>query len=136
MSGVSTLVDHSAADLLTQAEGLGVAVVNAATYGGGILAKPAGGSTTYGYRPASAETLASIAAMDEAARDAGTDLATAALQASVRDPRINATVVGMSEPAGLDGVVAALDEDLPPEFLDHLAGPCRPLRTGWTSDRS
>ena len=35
-----TLVDHSAAALLDQAEQAGVAVVNAAIYGGGILAKP------------------------------------------------------------------------------------------------
>ncbi|MGI3786826.1 MAG: aldo/keto reductase, partial [Janthinobacterium lividum] len=116
-----TLVDHSAVDLLTQAEEAGVAVVNAAIYGGGIVAKPSGGSRSYGYRPASPDTLAAIAGMDRISRDFGTDLATAALQASVRDPRITATVVGMSHPARLDALVASLDTELPPEFFDRLA---------------
>lgn len=124
-----TLVDHSAADLLDQAEDLGVAVVNAAIYGGGILAKP-GSSTTYGYRTASTQTLAAIQAMDRAARDAGADLATAALQASVRDPRIGATVVGMSQPSRLDAAVAALDVPLPAELFDHLAS-LLPARENW-----
>ena len=117
-----TLVDHSAVDLLAQAGELGVSVVNAAIYGGGILAKPAGTTDQYGYRPASRETLDAIAAMESACREAGTDLATAALRASVDDPRIDATVVGMSEPSRLAAVVAAVEADLPAGLLDELAG--------------
>jgi D-threo-aldose 1-dehydrogenase len=116
-----TLVDHSAGPLIEQARSQGVAVVNAAVYGGGILADPAGGSTRYGYRPASPDTLRAVAAMDRLCRDAGTDLRTAALQASVDDPRITATVVGFSKPSRLSSTVDALTAELPPELFDRLA---------------
>ncbi|MEO5534598.1 MAG: aldo/keto reductase [Pseudolysinimonas sp.] len=58
-----TLVDRSADDLFTRAVELGVGVLNAAVYGGGILARP-GQSTNYSYQPASRELLQAIAAMD------------------------------------------------------------------------
>jgi D-threo-aldose 1-dehydrogenase len=114
-----TLVDRSATDLINKARRLGIAVVNAAIYGGGILAKPAV-STTYGYRPASPETLQAIAAMDAVCRDAGTDLATAALQASVNDPVINATIVGISKPTRLDQLVESLSAKLPSGLFARL----------------
>jgi D-threo-aldose 1-dehydrogenase len=130
-----TLVDHSAADLLQQAEGLGVAVVNAAIYGGGILADPQGGSTRYGYRPATEETLHAITEMDRICRDAGTDLPTAALQASVNDPRFSSTIVGMSRPSRLTAIVERLSTDLPPGLLDQLAE-LLPAQRNWLDFQS
>ena len=125
-----TLVDHSAAELIEQAEQAGVALVNAAVYGGGLLAQPQGGSTTYGYRPAHAATLEAVAAMDQLCREAGTDLATAALQASVRDPRVAMTVVGLSRPARLDALVGSLAADLPESLFEALAD-LLPSRDHW-----
>src|SRR4051794_37427327 len=58
-----TLVDRSADELFPRAVGLGVGVLNAAVYGGGVLARP-GASTKYSYKPASRELLETIAAMD------------------------------------------------------------------------
>jgi D-threo-aldose 1-dehydrogenase len=115
-----SLVDHSAGPLIERALADGVAVVNAAIYGGGILANPTGGSRNYGYREAPAATLEAVAAMDKACRDHGVDLATAALQHSVNDPRISGTVIGFSKPARLDQLVAALETELPAELLDRL----------------
>ena len=74
-----TLVDRSADELFTRAVELGVGVLNAAVYGGGILARP-GESTKYSYKPASRELLETIAAMDAVCTRSGIDLATAALQ--------------------------------------------------------
>ncbi|MDX6260128.1 MAG: D-threo-aldose 1-dehydrogenase [Kribbellaceae bacterium] len=116
-----SLVDHSAGPLIERALADGVAVVNAAIYGGGILANPSGGSRNYGYREAPAATLEAVAAMDKACRDHGIDLATAALQHSVNDPRISGTVIGFSKPARLEQLVAALETEIPPELLDRLA---------------
>ena len=123
-----TLVDRSATELIAQAEDIGVALVNAAVYGGGILAKP--GSTKYGYREASPVTLAAVDAMRQLCAEHGTDLATAALQASVRDPRVSTTVVGLSKPARLDALVAALGTDLPDALFDALEDLCPP-REHW-----
>lgn len=130
-----TLVDHSAAELIDQAEEAGVALVNAAIYGGGLLANPRGGSTSYGYRPAHPATLRAVAAMDRLCSEAGTDLATAALQASVRDPRVATTVVGLSRPRRLDGLVSALATDLPDDLFDALAD-LLPSRDHWLDSRT
>lgn len=128
-----TLVDRSATDLIAQAEELGVAVVNAAVYGGGLLAKP-GSTTKYGYREASPVTLAAVEAMARLCVEHGTDLATAALQASVRDPRVTMTVVGLSRPSRLDSLVAALEVDLPDDLFDQLADRL-PSRDHWLDFR-
>jgi D-threo-aldose 1-dehydrogenase len=116
-----SLVDHSADSLIEQALGLGIAVVNAAIYGGGILANPSGGSRNYCYREAPAATLEAVTLMDKACREYGIDLATAALQHSVNDPRITGTVVGFSKPVRLQRITASLETEIPAELLDRLA---------------
>jgi D-threo-aldose 1-dehydrogenase len=115
-----SLVDRSADVLIHRAVGEGVAVVNAAIYGGGILAQPVGSSTSYGYRPASEATLAAIAAMVRICARWDTDLPTAALLASLRDPLISSTVVGFSKAGRLSSILAARDVDLPDEFWREI----------------
>jgi D-threo-aldose 1-dehydrogenase len=114
-----SLVDHSAGDLIRRATGAGIAVVNAAIYGGGILANPQG-ATKYAYRDAPDAVLDAVAAMDKACREFGTDLATAALRHSVDNPDIAGTVVGISKPSRVDALIAALKADLPDELLNRL----------------
>jgi len=114
-----TLVDRSADELFTRAVELGVGVLNAAVYGGGILARP-GESTTYSYRPASRELLEAIAAMDAVCARAGFDLATAALQFSLRDPRVDATVVGITREPRISSLVASAGVDIPDAVWDEL----------------
>jgi D-threo-aldose 1-dehydrogenase len=65
--------------------------------------------------------LDAVAQLDKACRDYGIDLATAALQHSVNDPRISGTVVGFSKPARLDRLVASLETEIPAELLERLA---------------
>jgi D-threo-aldose 1-dehydrogenase len=125
-----SLVDHSAEALIEKALSGGLAVVNAAIYGGGILANPQGSSGKYGYREAPAATLDAVARMDEACREYGIDLATAALQHSVNDPRITGTVVGFSKPARVDQLVAALKTEIPDELTTRLSE-LMPDRTHW-----
>jgi len=114
-----SLVDHSAGDLIRRAAGDGMAVVNAAIYGGGILANPQG-ATKYAYRAAPAAVLDAVAEMDKACREFGTDLATAALRHSVDSPGIAGTVVGISKPARVDALLEAVATDLPDELLNRL----------------
>jgi len=114
-----TLVDRSADELFTRAVELGVGVLNAAVYGGGILARP-GESTTYSYRPASRELLEAIAAMDAVCARAGFDLATAALQFSLRDPRVDATVVGITREPRISSLIASAGVDIPDAVWDEL----------------
>jgi D-threo-aldose 1-dehydrogenase len=129
-----TLVDRSATDLIAQAEGAGIAIVNAAIYGGGLLADPRGGSKTYAYQPAPRATLNVVAEMDRVCTKHGTDLATAALQASVSDSRISTTVIGLSSPKRLDSLLASLHTDVPDTLFEELAN-LMPAREHWLDFR-
>jgi D-threo-aldose 1-dehydrogenase len=114
-----TLVDRSADELFTRAVELGVGVLNAAVYGGGILARP-GESTKYSYKPASRALLETIAAMDAVCTRSGIDLATAALQFSLRDPRIDATVVGITSERRILSLIASAGLHIPDAVWDEL----------------
>jgi D-threo-aldose 1-dehydrogenase len=114
-----TLVDRSADELFTRSVEMGVGVLNAAVYGGGILARP-DELTTYSYKPASSQLLEAIAAMDAVCAKAGIDLATAALQFSLRDPRIDATVVGITSEGRISSLIASAGVRIPDDVWDEL----------------
>jgi D-threo-aldose 1-dehydrogenase len=125
-----TLLDRSAEPLIDTAVSRGMAYVNAAPYGGGILSKGPDVSTSYGYRPADDDVLAAVRGMQALCRDAGVPLAAAALQFSLRDPRIASTVVGVSTPERVAETVAFAELDIPDGLwaeLDALA----PDSTHW-----
>ena len=117
-----TLVDRSAGALIAEAHRQGMGVLNAAVYGGGILAhqSAAGSPTTYGYRPAPQPVLDAVDAMRAVCARHGTDLPTAALQFSIRDEGFAATVVGMSRPERVAATVASAQATLPDELFDEL----------------
>jgi D-threo-aldose 1-dehydrogenase len=50
----------------------------------------------------------------------GTDLPTAALQFSLRDPDISSTIVGFTKPERLDAIDAAVDTSLGDDFWAAL----------------
>jgi D-threo-aldose 1-dehydrogenase len=115
-----TLLDRSADPLLDAASRRGIGVLNAAPYGGGMLVK---GPTT---RPRYAYGLGD-ASLAELAREMGVacdqyhvSLAAAALQFSVREPRIHSTVVGVSAPERIGQTVSLLDEVIPDVLWDRL----------------
>lgn len=128
-----SLLDRSAGAIIEQALERGMAVINAAVYGAGILAKA--GSTSYGYREAPAELLAAAAAMREVCERHGTDLRTAALQFSTRDARFATTVVGMSHPERVAATVASVSTVLPEEIWDELEEHVPPARV-WLDHRA
>lgn len=121
-----SLIDRSAEPVIAAATRLGMGVVNAAPYGGGILAKGPSSSARYAYGMGSPAQVDAAVAMAELCRGAGVSLAAAALQFSLRDPRIASTVVGASTPARIDQTVALTDVTIPDdvwEALDVLAPP-------------
>ncbi len=124
-----TLLDRSAADLVAQALDRGMGVVNAAVYGGGILASsPGTGPATYGYRQAPQEVLDAVAGMHRVCAEHGTDLRTAALQFSLRDDRFATTVVGMSRPARVQDTLDAASRVLPDDLWAELESLLPPER--------
>jgi D-threo-aldose 1-dehydrogenase len=100
-----TLLNRSAEPLLETAHRRGLAVVNAAPYGGGILARGPREFPRYSYLPASQDLLDRATRMETICRRAGVPLAAAALQFSLRDPRIVSTIVGVSRPERVEQLV-------------------------------
>lgn len=121
-----TLIDRSAEPLMDDACRRGVAFVNGAPYGGGILAKGPDAQPKYAYQPAGDDVTKAVRAMQRACAAHGVSLPAAALQFSLRDPRVTATVVGVSEPARIDQVTALMSEPISDDLwaeLDSLTVP-------------
>jgi len=97
-----TLIDQSAEPLLAEAAELGVAVLNGAPFGGGILAGAPHARGYYAYADAGSALLERIEAMHAACDRHDVPLAAAALQFSLREPRIVATIAGASKPERID----------------------------------
>jgi D-threo-aldose 1-dehydrogenase len=93
-----TLLDRSAASLFATARERGVGVVNAAPFGGGMLAKGPDVQGKYGYGERDERIADAARAMAEACARHNVPLPAAALQFSLRAPFIDATVVGVSSP--------------------------------------
>lgn len=123
-----TLVDQSAEPLIQDAVDRGVAFVNAAAYGGGMLVRGPDVVPTYCYQPASDATLDRVRKMQHACQIRDVPLAAAALQFSLRDRRVASTIVGMSTPERIDQTVRLaewpIEDDLWAELME-LAAPGR-----------
>ena len=115
-----TLLDRSAEPLLDVAAERGVALLNAAPYGSGILAKGPDAYPRYEYQEASEELVERARAMQEACREFGVPLAAAALQFSMRDPRVASTIVGMTRPERVEQTLDLTAEPVPRELWERL----------------
>ncbi len=116
-----TLLNTAADRLWDTARQRGVAAVNAAPYGGGLLSKGAGAVTTYAYRSAPADLLARVPRIEEICARHHVPLAAAALHFSLRDTRIVSTVVGASRPERIAETVALVRQPIPAELWTDLA---------------
>jgi D-threo-aldose 1-dehydrogenase len=93
-----TLLNRSAEPLLAMAAQRGLGVLNAAPYGSGILAKGPDAYPRYAYQQAEGLMVERARRLDTICKAHGVPLAAAALQFSLRDPRVTSTIVGMSKP--------------------------------------
>ena len=96
-------------------------VINAAPYGGGMLAKGPDVRPRYAYGMGH-DSLAETASHMRAASDRyHVPLAAAALQFSVRERRIHSTVVGISAPERVGETLDLLGVAIPDELWDELS---------------
>jgi D-threo-aldose 1-dehydrogenase len=119
-----TLLNRSAEPLIARAHAAGVAVLNAAPYGSGILAKGPEAYPRYAYQDAASSVVERARRMAELCRRVEVPLAAAALQFSLRDPRIVSTIVGVSRPERVAETLALATQTIPDELwgqLDRLA---------------
>jgi D-threo-aldose 1-dehydrogenase len=93
-----TLANRSADAMLDLAASRGIAVLNAAPYASGVLAKGSTVYPRYAYQEASEEMLDPIRRIEAICTLHGLPLGAAALQFSMRDPRIASTICGVTKP--------------------------------------
>lgn len=120
-----TLLDRSGAPILADCAERGVAVVSAAPFNSGLLARPEpAASATVDNRTVTAGELDTARALAVACVAAGTTLPAAAIQFALRRPEIGAVVVGLRNVeqvrAAVRNVAAQLPSALWPE-LDRIA---------------
>jgi D-threo-aldose 1-dehydrogenase len=121
-----TLLDRSAEPLIARCAAEGIAMLNAAPYGSGILAKGPSRYPRYMYRDAPAELVERAFKAEAVCERFGVELAAAALQFSLRDARLASTIVGMTKPERLAQTMRLAEATLPEEIwpeLDRAAAP-------------
>jgi D-threo-aldose 1-dehydrogenase len=116
-----TLLNRSADPLLELAASRGLAVLNAAPYGSGLLAKGPDAYARYAYQDAPADLIRATRELAAVCDRFGVPLAAAALQFSLRDPRITSTIVGVTRPERVAQTLDLARQPIPDELWPELA---------------
>jgi D-threo-aldose 1-dehydrogenase len=108
-----TLINRNGEPFFDLATRMGLGVANAAPYGSGILAKGPDAYARYAYQDAPATVVEQVRAIESICKRHGVPLAAAALQFSMRDPRVHTTIVGMTRPERVAQTVALAQVEIP-----------------------
>ena len=93
-----TLANRNASEMLDLAKAKGIAVLNAAPYAGGVLAKGSADFKRYVYQETTDAALEPIRRIEAVCAKHRVPPGAAALQFSMRDPRIASTICGVTKP--------------------------------------
>lgn len=121
-----TLLNTSADPFWEACRRHGVAVVNAAPYGSGMLAKGPSQYPRYAYQEAPAALVEKTRRLEAICARHGVPLGAVALQFSLRDPRIVSTVVGITKPERLAQTVAWAQLPIPEPLWAEIAAEVPP----------
>jgi D-threo-aldose 1-dehydrogenase len=124
-----TLLNREAEPFWEVCQRRNVAAINAAPYGSGILAKGPSAYPRYMYGEAPEAMLRLAKHMEAACACYAVPLAAAALQFSLRDRRITATIVGVSRPERLAATVALAQQQIPEDLWAELETIFQPEKT-------
>lgn len=115
-----TLLNTNSSDMFTYAAERGIAVLNAAPYGSGILSRGPKAYPRYFYRQAPSHLIERAEKIEAICGRHGVPLAAAALQFSLRDPRITVTIAGMSRPERIRAAIDLVSMELPDELWQEI----------------
>lgn len=115
-----TLLNTNADPLIDAAAGRGLAVLNAAPYGSGMLSRGPDSYPRYAYQQAPEHLIERTGKIREICNRYGVPLAAAALQFSMLDPRVTVTIVGMSRPERVESTVELASIDIPEEVWAEI----------------
>ena len=115
-----TLANRNAEEMIDLAQEKGIAVLNAAPYAGGVLAKGSSSYKHYVYQEVSDADARSDPAHRGDLREAQIPPGAAALQFSMKDPRVTATICGVTKPERVHETLEWAAWPIPNEAWDEL----------------
>jgi D-threo-aldose 1-dehydrogenase len=116
-----SLLNREAEQLFDIANSAGIAILNAAPFASGILAKGSAVTQKVTYQEGSEEDLAQVRAIEAVCAEYAIAPGAAALQYSMRDPRIASTIVGISKPERITDTLNWANAEIPDEAWAALA---------------
>ena len=116
-----TLLNQTAGEMYEFARGSGMAIFNAAPYAGGVFAKGSAEMPLITYQKADEAGLEPVRRIEAICARHNVSPAAAALQFSMRDPRITSTIVGVSKPERVNQTIRFANEAVPEELWNELA---------------
>jgi D-threo-aldose 1-dehydrogenase len=119
VAGRLTLLDRSAAELVSECRQAGVGYLAAGVFNSGVLVDPKPGSW-FDYAPASRDVLERADAIRAVCETHGVSLPTAALHYPLTFDGVTAVIVGMSSPVEVDDNIAAFQSTVPPALWADL----------------
>ncbi|MFO1150458.1 MAG: aldo/keto reductase [Alsobacter sp.] len=117
-----TLVNRNAEEMIAFAHGAGMAVLNAAPYAGGVLAKGSASYQRYVYQEASDAMLQPVRQVEAICARHGVPPGAVALQFSMADPRITSTICGVTKPERVRQTIEWAQWPIPDAVWQDLAG--------------
>jgi len=121
IAGRWTLADRTAQPLLDRCAERGVAVLAAAPFNSGLLARPRpAADATFNYEPAGRPMLERARALADVCDSAGISLPQAALQFPLRHPAVASVVVGLSNGPEVDAAIEHLRVPIDDEVWARL----------------
>lgn len=115
-----TLLNTNSDGMFTYASEHGIAVLNAAPYGSGILSRGPRNYPRYFYRQAPPHMVERAVKIEEICNRFDIPLPAAALQFSLRDPRVTVTIAGMSRPERIQATIEMASLDIPEEVWHEI----------------
>ncbi len=115
-----TLANRNAEPMIDFCVSKGIAVLNAAPYASGVLAKGSDTYKRYAYQEASEEMLSPIRRIEEICDRYEVPTGAAALQFSMRDQRVASTVIGISKAERVAQTLEWADWSIPAAAWDEL----------------
>lgn len=115
-----TLLNRNAEEMMQLAMSRNIAILNAAPYGAGILAKGSSSGAKYVYQDVTPGVLAPVKTIEAVCAKYNIPMGAAALQFSMRDPRVASTIIGISKPERIASTVAWAKHPIPQAAWDEL----------------
>ncbi len=116
-----TLLNRNATEMFEFSKSRGMAVINAAPYASGILAKGATVAPIFAYQPADNSIVSRVKFIEAMCSKHGVPVGAAALQFSMRSTLVTSTICGVSTPERVQQTISWANWPIPETLWQELA---------------